>query len=143
MVYVMTLKFTADYNTLFTNLICFSSKFWDLPDHCALPWQELFDDEIETKTTEKNLAGNLKEIQILRIFSLLASLFTVHYYTLYSQINLFQFKVLALARSFRITLARTVLTMKLKQRLLGKIWREIKIDSNLLNSLRNDIKIYR
>ena len=82
----MTLEFTAHYNTLFTNLICFSSKFWDLPDHCALPWQELFDDEIETKTTEKNLAGNLKEIQIFRIFSVPASLFTVHYYTLYSQI---------------------------------------------------------
>merc|ERR1719273_458099 len=28
----------------------FRSNFWDLPDHCALPWQELFDDENKTKT---------------------------------------------------------------------------------------------
>ena len=56
-------------HSLFTNLICFSSKFWELPDHCALPWKELFYDEIETKTGE-NLARNLKKIQILRIFSL-------------------------------------------------------------------------
>merc|ERR1719273_1950459 len=31
-----------------TNCIDFRSNFWDLPDHCALPWQELFDDENET-----------------------------------------------------------------------------------------------
>ena len=44
-------------HSLFTNLICFSSKFWDLPDHWTLPRQELFLDKIKTKTAE-NLAGN-------------------------------------------------------------------------------------
>ena len=66
---VMALNFTAQYNTLFTNLICFSSKFWYLPDHCALPWQELFDDEIETKTTGKNLAGNQENSNLWNSFA--------------------------------------------------------------------------
>ena len=56
-------------HSLFTNLICFSSKFWDLPDHCALPWQELFDDEIETKPTGKNLAGNQENSNLWNSFA--------------------------------------------------------------------------
>ena len=59
----------TDHSPQDVKLNCFSSKFWELPDHCALPWKELFYDEIETKTGE-NLARNLKKIQILRIFSL-------------------------------------------------------------------------
>jgi len=47
----------------------FSSNFWDLPDHCALPWQELFDDEIETKTTGENSAGNQENSNLWNSFA--------------------------------------------------------------------------
>ena len=40
-----------------------------MPDHCALPWQELFDDEIETKTTAKNLAGNQENSNLWNSFA--------------------------------------------------------------------------
>ena len=40
-----------------------------MPDHCALPWQELFDDEIETKTTGKNLAGNQENSNLWNSFA--------------------------------------------------------------------------
>ena len=94
-------------HSLFTNLICFSSKFLDLPDHCKLPWQELFDDEIETKTTGKYLAGNQENSNLWKIVSVSASLYRSLLHSIH-KFNLFQFKVLGLARSLRITLARTV-----------------------------------
>ena len=56
-------------HSLFTNIICFSSNFWDLPDHCALPWQELFDDEIETKTIGENSAGNQENSNLWNSFA--------------------------------------------------------------------------
>ena len=40
-----------------------------MPDHCALPWQELFDDEIVTKTTGKNLAGNQENSNLWNSFA--------------------------------------------------------------------------
>ena len=40
-----------------------------MPDHCALPWQELFDDDIETKTTGENLAGNQENSNLWNSFA--------------------------------------------------------------------------